>query len=187
VQKLSANEAMRLPVQLGVISAGAGVASALPGGYALVSAGAIRDASTEAEAAALLAHAIGHVQAGTPVRVVNSVPIIFSGEFGACVREKKGTPSVLVPQYLLGTPDQEVQADLVALQLLNKAGYDPDALLTVFDRWGKRHAPAAEIRQQAAALRVGTQIVDSSEFERIRARLAPTARPSPTLRSLSRP
>jgi predicted Zn-dependent protease len=186
-QKLASKESLRVPMRLGVVSTERGVASALPGGYVLISAGAIREATTEAEAAALLAHAIGHLQAGLSSKIVKSVPIFFLGEFGSCTRVTKGVPRALVPQQLLGSPDQEAEADLIALQLLTRAGYDPDALVSVFDRWAARSAPATAVREQAAALRIGTQVVDTSAFGRIRARLLAIAPPSRVPRSLSRP
>jgi predicted Zn-dependent protease len=186
-QKLSSNEAIRMPMHVGVVSTERGVASALPGGYVLISAGAIRETATEAEAAALLAHAIGHLQAGLSSKTINSVPIFFLGEFGSCTRLTKGAPRALVPQQLLGSPDQEAEADLIALRLLTRTGYDPDALVSVFDRWAAPSAPAAEIREQAAALRIGTQVVDTSAFGRIRARLLATPQRSRVPLSLSRP
>jgi len=103
------------------------LSSAFPGGVLLVTSAAIARATDEADLAAILAHALGHLQAARsapgPVKPGSNIPLIFAGgEWGYCHRADSGGSMI------------EAEADRWAAQYMTAAGYDPSALKTVFQR-----------------------------------------------------
>lgn len=183
---LSRDESLRLPLKLRVIDNSDLVASALPGGFLILSSGAILRAESEAELAGLLAHAMGHVQTGQQIRPRTgiSVPVMFfGGTWGLCVRTGDGASGMLMPLASRAQYDLfESQSDLLALGYMTNAGYDPQALVTVFDRsTGSR--PDEEVKSKARELTnvTASAILNTSAFDQIKARLAPTQRRVPTL------
>jgi len=90
----------------------------LPGGYIFVSAGLIQSATSEAEVAGMLAHAMAHVTASRPQVGNGTIPIVFIG----------GSQG-LVPTSVRKTQrGNETRADAMAVQTMSAAGYDPEAL-----------------------------------------------------------
>jgi len=158
LKTLSRNESLRLPLKLRIIDNSELVASALPGGFLVLSSGAILRADTEAELAGLLSHAMGHVQTGQftrPTKAIGaSVPLVFvGGRWGSCVRSADGTGQVLMPVGLFAQSDlRESQADMLGLGYLTNAGYEPEALVSVFEQWRGKSGPGEEVRAKAAAL-----------------------------------
>jgi predicted Zn-dependent protease len=77
----------------------------------------------------------------------------------------------------------ESQADLLALGYMTNAGYDPQALVTVFDRWAGKFGPDEEVKSRAIALSriAATTVLNTSAFDEMKARLAPPPRRVPTL------
>jgi predicted Zn-dependent protease len=182
---LSRNEVLRLPIKITLLDNSDLIASALPGGNLVLSSGAILRADSEAEVAGLLSHALGHVQAGTFYVSNATIPTVFVGDrWGTCRRTSGGA---LMP---LGTREQsslfEAQADMLGLGYITNAGYDPQALVSVFDHWTGKFAPADDTKTRALALRnvAANQIENTSDFDRIKARLTPpkeAPRRAPTL------
>jgi predicted Zn-dependent protease len=192
VKKLSSGESLRVPLELKVIdNPEITVASALPGGVLLISSGAVLRSESEAEFAALLAHAIGHSQTGlknAPARLSgNAVPLIFlGGPWGSCDRSPDGTRLILPIAWLAQASLAEVQADMLALGYLVNAGYDPHAMISVFEHWSGKLLPGEELKVKSDSLaRTATlTVVDTSAFEQMKARLTPAAvsrRRPPTL------
>jgi predicted Zn-dependent protease len=180
LKNLSRDESLRLPLKLKVIDNSDLVASALPGGFLLLSSGAILRADNEAELAGLLAHAMGHVQAGQSRNARSTgtgVPVVFvGGPWGACIRAGESAGRTLVPLASLPQTDLfESQADLLALGYMTSAGYDPQALVTIFDRWAGKFGPDEEVESRASALSIiaATTVLNTSAFDEIKARLAP--------------
>jgi beta-barrel assembly-enhancing protease len=95
IANLTPPEGLRVPLQLRVVSNPDPIASMFPGGYLLLSSGAVLRAKSEAELAALLAHEIGHLQEGPPAASPGSatIPLVFVG--GARGAESRGGWSVL--------------------------------------------------------------------------------------------
>jgi hypothetical protein len=169
LKTLSNGQALRVPVRLKILDTTEPVASSLPGGFLLLSSGAIIRANTEAELAALIAHALAHMQP-EPAGVMR-----FLGPWGECWRS--GTESLSRG----GSVIDETQADTLALDYLAQSHYDVSALTAVYERWGSRFPPDETVRSRARSLVAAGAMVNTSEFERIKARLTPPPARPPTL------
>ena len=178
LNNLSRGQFLRLPLTLGVVDDPEVVASALPGGTVLLTSGAIMQAENEAELAALLSHAMGHVQAGQssrPATTTTGIPVIFmAGAWGYCVRGRNGHPWMAAQTELF-----EAQADLLGLGYLTHAGYDPQALVSVFK--DGRMGPDDTVRSMAVALTMASTVLNTSIFDQMKRRLTPPPLPRPTL------
>ena len=173
LKAVSHGQALRVPVRLKILDTAEPVASALPGGFLLLSPGAIVRANTEAELAALIAHALAHMQAAPegPVRHLSA--------WGECWRS--GT-EVLAPFSLLEQArGSETQADMLALDYLAQSHYDVPALTAVYERWGGRFPPDEAVKARARSLAQTGAVVNTSEFDKIKARLTPPPARPPTL------
>ena len=120
-------------------------AFAAPGGYVFVTAGLLGRLQNEAELAAVIAHEIGHVvrkhhlvaiqdQAGSNI-LTNVMSIAADQD------ENSAEWNMLIDAgsdlYTKGlSRDDEVDADLVGVVILARAGYDPYALASVLQRLG---------------------------------------------------
>ena len=181
---LSGREHLRLPIKINLIDNADLIASALPGGQLVVSSGAILRADSEAEVAGLLAHALGHAQSGQffnsgNSRQLGTIPLVFIGDqWGVCGRTSDKTNRVLLP---VGMQEQsrlfEAQADMLGLGYMTNAGYDPQALVRVFDRWRGKIPVGEDTRTRALELRNAAvnPIENTSDFDAIKARI-PSAR-----------
>jgi predicted Zn-dependent protease len=140
-QNLARNSDLRVPVTIKVIDNPQVNAFALPGGYLFVHTGLLLKADTEAEVAGVLAHELAHVAARHGTRqasrgqVANlaSIPLIFMGGWGGyAVRQAAGLAVPLT--FLKYSRNFEREADLLGLQYLYKAGYDPAAMVDFFEK-----------------------------------------------------
>ena len=190
LKRLSSGDSVPIRVQIGIVDRAELVASALPGGHLLISSGAILGAQTEAEFAALLAHALGHIQDPRPiqpVRVDGRLPMVFiGGPWGSCWRSANASLHLLMPaSFALDPTAVESRADLAGLAFLARAGYDAAALISVFETWGTTSRPDDAARAIALQLSGAKPeaVINSSGFDDIRARLRPVVSPSrpPTL------
>ena len=140
-QNLVRNSDVKVPVTIKVLDAEEVNAMALPGGFFFVNSGLILKAESEAELAGVMAHEIAHIAArhgtrqATRGQVVNlaSIPLIFMGGWtGYGIRQ---ATSVLVPiGFLKFSRSFEQEADLLGLQYLYKAGYDPTSFVDFFEK-----------------------------------------------------
>jgi predicted Zn-dependent protease len=130
----------------------------------------------EAEFVGMLAHVMGHVFLrhgfrGPRPTIAGQIPLIFIGGSHANTHE----PGLLVPMGYLETAKKfEGEADLFAVDLAAKAGYDPGALARYIRRVQQedsgRPSPFPPKRERLAALEgiVAQGAVDGSEFKRVR-------------------
>ena len=120
-------------------------AFALPGGFLYVNRGLLEAAENEAEVAGVLAHEIAHVTARhgmeqqTKAELLNyaSIPLIFLGGVGGyAIQQAVG---IAVPLgFLKFSRGSEKEADRLGAQYMWAAGYDPNALVTFFEKLNAR-------------------------------------------------
>ena len=217
-QNLARHSDTKIPLTIKVIEGDDPNAITLPGGFIYVQTGLLRTAETEAELAAAMAHEIAHVAArhGTrqatqsQITQIATIPLIFMGGWGGlCAR---GASSLFFPAGSLAVQrGYETEADMLGLQYLYKGGYDPLGMVDMFEKifsledrkQGKlvrlsADHPASDDRVVAVQKNIETMlkpmpeyIVNTSEFDRVKARLAaldwipkpePTGPKPPTLK-----
>ena len=140
-QNIARNSDIKVPLVVKVIDSDEVNAFALPGGYFFVNTGLVRLADSEAELAGVMAHEIAHIAARHGTRQVTkgqianlaSIPLIFLGGWtGYGIRQAAG---LAVPMtFLKFSRGFEKDADLLGIQYLWKAGYDPTAMVEFFER-----------------------------------------------------
>ncbi len=139
-QNLARHSDSKIPITIKVIEGDDPNAITLPGGHIYVQMGLLRLADTEAELAAALAHEIAHVAARHGTRQATqseitqaaTIPLIFMGGLaGICFRAS----ALALPVGLLAAQrGNEVEADTLGLQYLYKSGYDPLAMVDIFEK-----------------------------------------------------
>lgn len=119
-------------------------AFALPAGYLYITRGLLALADSEAELAGVIAHEIGHVTARhTAERYRNTILAQgLVGLLGSAVQESElsGLAEVLEPgavMFLQGfSREHEHEADLLGVETMSRAGYDPTAMATFLAKLG---------------------------------------------------
>jgi beta-barrel assembly-enhancing protease len=140
-QNLVRNSDTKVPVTIKVIDSEEVNAFALPGGFFFVNTGLVLNAESESELAGVMAHELAHIAArhgtrqATRGQIANlaTIPLIFMGGWaGYGIRQGA---SVLVPMgFLAFSRGFEREADLLGLQYLYKAGYDPTSFVDFFEK-----------------------------------------------------
>ncbi len=140
-QNLVRNSDVKMPVTIKVIDSEEINAFALPGGFFFVNTGLLLRAENESELAGVMAHELAHIAArhgtrqATKGQIVNlaTIPLIFMGGWtGYGIRQGA---SVLIPiGFLKFSRGMETEADLLGLQYLYKAGYDPTGFVDFFEK-----------------------------------------------------
>lgn len=141
-QNLVLHSDSKVPFTIKVIDADEINAFALPGGFFYVNKGVILAAENEAEMAGPMAHEIAHVAArhgveqDTKGQLVQygMIPLyIFGGGWtGYAIQQGLGLAIPL--GFLKFSRGAEEEADMLAIQYLWAAGYDPNAMATFFEK-----------------------------------------------------
>jgi len=140
-QNLVRNSDAQVPFTIKVIDSDVVNAMALPGGFFYVNSGLILAADEEAEMAGVMAHEIAHVAAchyGREMTRVNllqlaSLPAIFmGGALGYGIYEGMGLGIPLT--FLHFSRGFEAEADYLGIEYMYRAGYDPSAFVSFFEK-----------------------------------------------------
>jgi beta-barrel assembly-enhancing protease len=199
-QNLVRNSDAKVPFTIKVIDSDEINAFALPGGFFYVNSGLILRADEEAELAGVMGHEIAHVAArhGTKTATkgelmqLATIPIMILVPYGAAGYGIYEGLNLAIPMsYLKFTRDAEKEADYLGLQYMYKAGYDPNAFVSFFEKIEaeeRRHPgsipkifsthPPTPDRVQKAQEEIATilpardeYVVTTSEFDLVKSRL----------------
>ncbi len=140
-QNIVKNSDCKVPFTIKVIDSDEVNAMALPGGFFYVNSGLILNADEEAELAGVMAHETAHVCAHHAVREqtrmnyaqLGTIPLIFIGGWtGYGIYE---AASIGVPiTFMKFNREFESQADYLGVQYMYRAGYDPQAFISFFEK-----------------------------------------------------
>ncbi len=198
-QNLVRNSDAKVPFTIKVIDSDEINAFALPGGFFYVNTGLITAADEEAELAGVMSHEIAHVAArhatrqATRGQIANlaTIPLIFvGGGLGYAVRS---AASLALPMtFLTFSRGFESEADYLGVQYMYKAGYDPQAFVSFFEKVQAKEKKKPGTLSKAFATHPQTPdriektqeeisrilpardqyVVTTSEFDDVKARLA---------------
>jgi predicted Zn-dependent protease len=171
-QNVAKNSDCEVPVTIKIVDSNEINAFSFPGGFLYVNRGLITGVDEEAELAAVIAHEIAHVVARDGMKDSSYLGtgtganrVVIPGSVGNSGTELDG---FLIPMKF-ATSTRETDADSRGIQYLQKAGYDPAALLRFLQKMEPRedtdvnrifamyqtHPPTAE-RLRLAQERIGT-------------------------------
>jgi predicted Zn-dependent protease len=188
----------RVPFTIKVIDSDEVNAFALPGGFFYVNKGLILAADNEAELAGVMAHEIAHVAARHAMENQAKATlaqygllagsIFLGGILGAVINNAAQFGALL--GFMKFSRDAESEADRLGVQYLYAAGYDPNAMATMFEKLSAKNKkkpgliskafsthPQPPDRRAAAVALISRfpereeYIVSTSEFQRVKARL----------------
>ena len=140
-QNLVLHSDSKVPFTIKVVDSEEVNAFALPGGFLYVNRGLLEAAENEAEVAGVIAHEIAHVAARHGVEqaskgeLINylSIPLIFMGGIGGyAIRQGLGLAVPLT--FLKFSRGAEKEADRLGAQYMWASGYDPNALISFFEK-----------------------------------------------------
>ncbi len=200
-QNLVRNSDAKVPFTIKVLDTDEINAMALPGGFFYVNSGLILACDSEDELAGVMAHEISHVAAHHAAREmtrmnymqIGSVPLMIFTQgswIGYGVYEAS---QLAVPLTFLSFSRQfESEADFLGVQYMYKAGYDPQGMVSIFEKLDalEKHKPGAiskafsdhpgtpdridNVENEIATILPARPeyMVTTSEFDQVKARLA---------------
>ncbi|MGH9522093.1 MAG: M48 family metallopeptidase [Terriglobales bacterium] len=198
-QNIVLNSDARVPFTVKVIDSDDPNAFALPGGFFFVNSGLILAADNESELAGVMAHEIAHVAACHAAREMTrsqlanfaSIPLmIVGGPIGYAAYQIAG---IAVPLgFMKFSRGFESQADFLGVEYAYKAGYDPEGMVSFFEKIEAMNKKKPGFISKAFASHPQTPdrikktqkeiatilpprkqyILDTSDFDQVKARLA---------------
>ena len=198
-QNLVRNSDAKVPFTIKVVDSDEVNAFALPGGFFYVNSGLILAADNESELAGVMAHEISHVCARHAMRQLTraqmanfaTIPMIMiGGGIGYAAYELSG---IAVPMaFMKFSRNFEAEADYLGVQYMYKTGYDPESFVAFFEKLEAKEKkkpgtlaqafashPQTPDRIEASQKEIATilppkdtYIVDTSEFQEVKTRLA---------------
>jgi len=200
-QNLVRNSDSKVPFTIKVLDTDEINAMALPGGFFYVNSGLILACDSEDELAGVMAHEISHVAAHHAAREmtklnymqIGSIPLMIFTQgtwtgYGIYEAAQLAVPLT----FLSFSREYESEADYLGIQYMYRAGYDPQGMVSIFEKLSalEKHKPGALSRAFSdhpatpdRIANVETEIatilparpdylVTTSEFDTVKARLA---------------
>lgn len=133
----------KIPFTIKVVDDDSVNAFALPGGFFYVNKGLVLAADNEAEVAGVMAHEIAHVAARhavenqrkglwTEIGLTAAAVLLGGGIGGAILQNTAGLGTALL--FTKFSRGAEEEADRLGIQYMWAAGYDPNAMSTMFEK-----------------------------------------------------
>jgi predicted Zn-dependent protease len=188
----------KVPFHIKVVDTDEVNAFAFPGGYFYVNKGLILAAENEAELAGVMAHEISHVTARHATERLSkaqylqfaAIPALFVGGYWTQMAIQNGLGLGINLELLGITRDSEREADQLGIQYLWNSGYDPNGFVTFFEKLQEQEKSkpgrlagffrthpytedriAASLDEERYLPEKDNYIVNTSEFDRVKARL----------------
>ena len=200
-QNLVKNSDAKVPFTIKVLDTDEINAMALPGGFFYVNSGLILACDSEDELAGVMAHESAHVAAHHAAREmtrmnyaqIGSIPLMIFTQGSWVGYGIYEAAQLAVPlTFLQFSREYEAEADYLGIQYAYRAGYDPQGMVSIFEKLDalEKHKPGALSRafsdHPATPNRIAdveTEIatilparpdylVTTSEFDQVKARLA---------------
>ena len=142
-QNIVKNSDCKVPFTIKVIDSDEINAMALPGGFFYVNSGLILAADEEAELAGVMAHETAHVCAHHAAREmtrmniaqISMIPLMIMLPYDWTGYGIYEAAQLAIPiTFLQFSRDFEAQADYLGVQYMYRAGYDPQAFITFFEK-----------------------------------------------------
>ncbi len=146
-QNLVLHSDAKIPFTIKVIDSDDVNAFALPGGFFFVNKGLLLAADNESELAGVMAHEIAHVAARhamenqgkmTAINYGLLATIIFGGGIASTIAQNAGGISQMM-SFLKFSRNAEHEADMLGVQYLYAAGYDPTGMATMFEKLNSKN------------------------------------------------
>ncbi len=200
-QNIVKNSDSKVPFTIKVLDTDEINAMALPGGFFYVNSGLILACDSEDELAGVMAHEIAHVAAHHAAREMTRMNYMQIGQIPLIIFTQ-GTytgygiyeaSQLAIPlSFLKFSRNFEAEADYLGIQYMYKAGYDPQGMVSIFEKLDalEKHKPGALSKafsdHPATPDRIGNveeeiatilparpdYLVTTSEFDTVKARLA---------------
>lgn len=142
-QNIVKNSDCKVPFTIKVLDSDQINAFALPGGFFYINSGLILAADEEAELAGVMAHETAHVCAHHAAREMtrmhymqlSTIPLIMMTGYSLTGYGIYEAAQLAIPvTFLEFSREFEAQADYLGVQYMYRAGYDPQAFITFFEK-----------------------------------------------------
>jgi beta-barrel assembly-enhancing protease len=200
-QNIVKNSDAKVPFTIKVLDTDEINAMALPGGFFYVNSGLILACDSEDELAGVMAHEISHVAAHHAAREmtklnymqIGSIPLMIFTQgtwtgYGIYEASQLAVPLT----FLQFSREYEAEADYLGIQYMYRAGYDPQGMVSIFEKLDalEKHKPGAlskafsdhpatpdriaNVETEIATILPARPdyLVTTSEFDQVKARLA---------------